>query len=69
MAENQNVPGRSKPPKTPGWVKVFFIVIVLLLVIVVLAHLMGLQFDHGAGTLLQTFASYTQYSQHALLRG
>ena len=51
MAENPNPPGRATPPKTPGWVKVFFIIILLLVLIVILAHLMGLRFDHGAGVL------------------
>ena len=57
MAENQNIPGRGAPPKTPGWVKAFFIVILLLVLIVILAHLMGLRFDHGAAvTLMVSFA-------------
>jgi hypothetical protein len=50
MTENQNIPGRSTPPKTPGWVKVFFIVIAVLIVVVVLAHLLGLRFDHETGS-------------------
>lgn len=52
MAENPNIPGRDTPPKTPGWVKVFFIVILFLVVFVILAHLMGLRFDHGAGVIM-----------------
>jgi len=49
MAENPNPLGRATPPKTPGWVKVFFIIILFLVLIVIFAHLMGLRFDHGAG--------------------
>lgn len=52
MAEKQNVPGNSTPPRTPGWVKVFFIIIAVLIVIVVVVHLRGLRFDHGAGAAL-----------------
>jgi hypothetical protein len=60
MTENQNIPRRSTPPKTPGWVKVFFIVIALLIIVVVLAHLLGLRFDHGTGA---TFLYALQYAQ------
>ena len=49
MTENQNIPGRSTPSKTPAWVKIFFIVIAILIALVVLAHLMGFQLDHGTG--------------------
>lgn len=52
MAENPNIPGRDTPPRTPGWVKVFFIVILFLVVIVILAHVMGLRFDHGARVIM-----------------
>jgi hypothetical protein len=60
MAENQNVPGRSTPPRTPAWVKVFLIVILLLIAIVWGAHLLGIQLDHGGGAaLFDIFAYYT----------
>jgi len=47
MEEKSNTPPNNTPPKTPAWVKAFFIVIVLLILIVIVAHLMGLRFDHG----------------------
>ena len=62
MTENQNVPGRSTPPKMPAWVKVFFIIIAILIVIVILAHLMGFRLDHGTG------AAFLYALQHVQLR-
>ena len=47
MEEKSNNSRNSTPPQTPAWVKAFFIVIVLLILIVIVAHLMGLRFDHG----------------------
>ena len=52
MSENPNSPRGSVPPKTPVWVKVFFILIVLIILIVVAVHLMGVRFDHGGGASL-----------------
>ena len=65
MAENHNLPGRGMPPKTPGWVKAFFIVVLLLVLIVVAAHLMGLRFDHGAA--VTSMASFASHSNPLLL--
>ena len=48
MEEKPNTSRNNTPPKTPTWVKVFFVGIVLLILIVIIAHLMGLRFDHGA---------------------
>lgn len=47
MEEKSNASRNSTPPKTPTWVKAFFIVILLLILIVIIAHVMGLRFDHG----------------------
>ena len=47
MEEKSNNSQNNTLPKTPAWVKAFFIVIVLLILIVIVAHLMGLRFDHG----------------------
>jgi hypothetical protein len=47
MEEKPNLSRNNTPPKTPAWVKAFFIVILLLILIVIIAHLMGLRFDHG----------------------
>jgi hypothetical protein len=47
MEEKPNASRNNTPPKTPTWVKAFFVVVVLLILIVVIAHLMGLRFDHG----------------------
>ena len=47
MEEKSNNSRNSTPPQTPAWVKAFFIVIVLLILIGIVAHLMGLRFDHG----------------------
>jgi hypothetical protein len=47
MEDRPNASQNNKPPKVPAWVKVFFIIILLLIVIVILAHLLGLRFDHG----------------------
>lgn len=66
MAEKPNVPGRSTPPKTPGWVKAFFIIIILLLVIVVVIHLMGFRFDHGEAILFDNLAKYPYLIEHSL---
>jgi len=66
MAEKQNVPGNSTPPRTPGWVKIFFIIIVLLVVVVVVAHLMGLRFDHGEAALFDNIALYPYLIKQAL---
>lgn len=66
MAEKQNIPGNSTPPRTPGWVKIFFIIIVLLVVVVVVAHLMGLRFDHGGAALFDNIARYPYLIEQAL---
>jgi len=47
MEEKPNAPRNSTPPKTPAWVKAFFIVILVLIVIVIIAHQLGLRVDHG----------------------
>ena len=47
MEEKPNASRNYAPPKTPAWVKAFFIAIALLILIVIIAHLMGLRFDHG----------------------
>jgi len=47
MEEKSKTSRNNTPPKTPAWVKAFFIVILLLILIVIIAHLMGLRFDHG----------------------
>ena len=47
MEEKPNASRNNTPPKTPAWVKAFFIAIALLILIVIIAHLMGLRFDHG----------------------
>lgn len=47
MEEKPNASRHNTSPKTPVWVKAFFIVILLLILIVIIAHLMGLRFDHG----------------------
>jgi hypothetical protein len=52
MEEKPNASRNNTPPKTPAWVKAFFIVIVLLVLIVIIAHLMGLRFDHGGASAL-----------------
>jgi hypothetical protein len=67
MTEKENRSSNNIPPKTPGWVKVFFIVIILLLVIVVVVHLLGFRFDHGGGaTLFENLANYPYLMKHAL---
>jgi len=52
MEEKSNTPPNNTPPKTPAWVKAFFIVIVLLILIVIIVHLMGFRFDHGGASAL-----------------
>ena len=52
MEEKPNASRNNTPPKTPAWVKVFFVVIILLVLIVIIAHLMGLRFDHGGASAL-----------------
>lgn len=47
MEEKPNAPRNNTPPKTPAWVRAFFIVILVLIVIVIIAHLLGLRVDHG----------------------
>jgi len=47
MEEKPNAPRNNTPPKTPAWVRTFFIVILVLIVIVIIAHLLGLRVDHG----------------------
>jgi hypothetical protein len=46
MEDKPNAPRNNTPPKTPAWVKAFFIVILVLIVIVIIAHLLGLRVDH-----------------------
>ena len=50
MEEKPNASRNNTPPKTPAWVKAFFIVILLLILVVIIAHLMGLRVDHGGAS-------------------
>ena len=52
MEEKPSASRNSTPPKTPTWVKIFFILIALLILIVIAVHLMGIRFDHGGATSL-----------------
>ena len=61
MEEKPTASHNSTPPKTPTWVKVFFIVIALLILIVIAVHLMGVRFDHsGATGSLRLLMSYAK---------
>ena len=50
MLENPNSSRGNTPPKTPAWVKVFFILFALLILVVIAVHLMGVRFDHGGAS-------------------
>lgn len=66
MEEKPNSSWNNTPPKTPAWVKAFFIVILLLILIVIMAHLMGLRFDHGGVSALFSISMSQLNVQHVL---
>ena len=66
MPENPNGPGRNVPPKTPRWVILFVVILILLAVTVVIAHLLGLRVNHGAGELLGNLVALKEFAVQTL---
>ena len=66
MPENSNLPGRVAPPKTPRWVILFVVILILLVVTVVIAHLLGLRVNHGAGELLGNLVALKEFAVQTL---
>lgn len=50
MEEKPNASRNTAPPRTPTWVKIFFVMVALLIFIVIIVHLLGVRFDHGGAS-------------------